>query len=344
MIHLVNISKTYHQPKEQVHAVREVSLDVEKGDVLGIVGTSGAGKSTILNCINLLERPDKGEVWVDGVDLMTLTEKQVEKKRKETGMIFQHFNLFSQRNVLENVIYPIKGRGLSKNEILNRGRELLHLVGILDKETAYPNQLSGGQKQRVAIARALSSNPKILLCDEATSALDPQTTTAILKLLADINQKLGITIVLITHEKAVVKQICTKVALMENGELIETNDTVSFFVKPQQEVTKRFVGGSVERHEEKDKIFAYLESLKTPKSLLRQLTYLNANTGEAFVSIASKKFNVDIAILFGNIEFIANQIIGNLVVNISGDENECQKALKFFEQSEIMVREVKLDA
>ena len=343
MIHLTNISKTYHQSRAQIHAVKGVSLDVEKGDILGIVGTSGAGKSTILNCINLLERPDEGEVWVDGVDLMTLTEKQVEKKRKETGMIFQHFNLFSQRTVLENVIYPIKGRGLGKEEILNRGRELLSLVGISDKEEAYPNQLSGGQKQRVAIARALSSNPKILLCDEATSALDPETTTAILKLLGDINQKLGITIVLITHEKAVVKQLCNKVALMENGELIEMSDTVSFFVRPQKEVTKRFVGSSIELHEEKDKIFTYLQGLKTPKSLLRQLTFLNADTGEAFVSEASKKFDMEIAILFGNIEFIANQIIGNLVVNITGDRAECEKAIQFFEQSQIMVREVQVN-
>ena len=229
MINLVNISKTFQQSRQEIHAVRNVSLTVKQGDIIGIVGTSGAGKSTVLNCINLLERPDSGEVWVDGINLTDLKERQLEAKRKDIAMIFQHFNLFNQRTVLENVVYPIRGRGLSKKAVYDKGRELLAMVGISDKENAYPNQLSGGQKQRVAIARALSSDPRVLLCDEATSALDPETTTAILRLLADINQKLGITMVLITHEKAVVKQLCNKVALMENGELIEVADTVSFF-------------------------------------------------------------------------------------------------------------------
>ena len=218
MIYLKNICKTFiDDNKKEVHAVNDVSLTINDGDIFGIIGFSGAGKSTLVRCINLLERPTSGTVEVDGKDLTKLSEKELRESRKKIGMIFQHFNLFPSRTIFGNVAFPLQGSGLSKEEIAAKVRNLLELVGISEKENAYPSQLSGGQKQRVAIARALANDPDILLCDEATSALDPQTTKAILDLLKDLNKKLGITIVVITHEMAVVKEICNKVAVMEKG-------------------------------------------------------------------------------------------------------------------------------
>ncbi len=341
MIELKNITKTFHDKELVVHAVRDVNLIVNQGDVLGIVGTSGAGKSTVLNCINLLEKPDLGEVWVDGVNLTALKEGKVEEKRKDIGMIFQNFNLFSQRSVLDNVIYPIKNKKISKKEKIKRGEELLEIVGIPDKAKAYPNQLSGGQKQRVAIARALSSNPKILLCDEATSALDPETTNAILKLLQDINQRLGITIVLITHEKAVIKQICNRVVLMEKGQIVEEGNTVEFFVNPQTQEGMKFVGNDIENQGDKEQIYAYLQK-SAGKKKVYQLTFLGEDTQEPFISEASKRFGIDIAILYGNIELINQQVVGNLIVTSSADETLEEKVFAFFKENQIMVRRIEL--
>ena len=209
IIRAINISKTFQTSEGTVDAVKDVSFSIEKGDIFGIIGLSGAGKSTLVRCLNLLEKPDKGEIFVDDKDIMKLKEWELRKKRQEIGMIFQHFNLLMQRNVLDNVCFPLEIAGVRKKEARERARQFLETVGLSDKEKAYPSQLSGGQKQRVAIARVLASNPKILLCDEATSALDPQTTKSILSLLKKINQKYGITIVVITHEMAVIQEICT---------------------------------------------------------------------------------------------------------------------------------------
>ncbi|NLB91241.1 MAG: ATP-binding cassette domain-containing protein [Clostridiales bacterium] len=339
MIELIGISKAFQDHLTTVHAVKDVSVSIEEGDILGIVGSSGAGKSTVLNCINLLEKPDKGEVWVDGTNLTALKEKELEEKRKEIGMIFQNFELFSQRTVLENVIYPIKGSPMGRKAVRERGKELLKLVGIPDKENAYPNQLSGGQKQRVAIARALSSNPKILLCDEATSALDPETTNAILRLLQDINKRLHITIVLITHEKAVVKQICNRVVLMEDGEVVEQGNTVAFFTNPITEAGKTFVSNELESQGDKEQILAYLKK-SAGKERVYQLTFLGEDAHQPFVSDASKHFGVNIAILYGNIELINEEIVGNLIVTISGDTQDEEKVLAFFNQNNIITRRV----
>ena len=324
----------------EVRAVRDVSLDIGKGDILGIVGTSGAGKSTVLNCINLLERPDCGEVFVDGVELTNLSKSELQTKRRDIGMIFQNFNLFTQRSVMKNIIYPLKHTGMTKAEKYKRGMELLELVGIPDKKDVYPGQLSGGQQQRVAIARALASNPKILLCDEATSALDPDTTAAILSLLKDINRKLGITIVLITHQQEVVKQICSKVVLMENGEIAEISDTVDFFTNPQTSSGESFVGSLIENSKDKDRILPYLNEA-SGGSKIYQLTFLSNDAKNPTVAEASKKFNTQIAILFGEIEFISDKIVGNLVVSIGGTETECLKTIDFFKANKIAVREVK---
>ena len=241
MIELKNVTKTFSAGSNTVHAVKDVSLVIEKGEIFGIIGFSGAGKSTLVRCINLLERPNSGKVFVDDKDLTALSARDLRKARKKIGMIFQHFNLMPSRTVADNVEYSLFGSGLTKAQKKAKVRELLALVDIADKENSYPSQLSGGQKQRVAIARALANDPKVLLCDEATSALDPQTTASILELLQSLNKKLGITIVVITHEMAVVKQICDRVAVMENGNVVEEGDVFSIFANPKHQITKDFI-------------------------------------------------------------------------------------------------------
>ena len=241
MIELKNISKDFGSGEKAVHAVRDVSLSIGSGEIFGIIGFSGAGKSTLVRCINLLERPSSGSVFVAGQDLTALSAKDLRAARKKIGMIFQHFNLMPSRTVAGNVAYPLKGSGLSKEDIQKKVATLLELVGIGDKAGAYPSQLSGGQKQRVAIARALANDPQVLLCDEATSALDPQTTKAILHLLKHLNETLGITIVLITHEMAVVKEICDRVAVMEYGRVVEQGEVFTVFAEPKQDITKSFI-------------------------------------------------------------------------------------------------------
>ena len=240
-IELKHISKTFEQGQSDVHAVKDVSLSIEKGDIFGIIGLSGAGKSTLVRCINYLEVPTEGQVLIDGTDLGTLSEKELRKKRSEIGMIFQHFNLLMQKNVLDNIAFPLQLSGMKKKNAREIARDYLKTVGLSDKENAYPAQLSGGQKQRVAIARALAGSPKILLCDEATSALDPQTTASILSLLKEINETMGLTIVIITHQMSVVKDICKHMAVMEGGRIVEQGPTEEIFKHPQTPVAKQFL-------------------------------------------------------------------------------------------------------
>ena len=241
MIQTVNVSKTFSGKDGQVEALRNISLDIYKGDIFGIIGMSGAGKSTLVRCLNFLERPTSGQVYVAGKDLSALTQKQLRSERTQIAMIFQHFNLLMQRNVLDNVCFPMEIIGISKIKARKRALELLEEVGLADKARSYPAQLSGGQKQRVAIARALATEPKILLCDEATSALDPTTTKSILELLREINQKHGITIVIITHAMSVVQEICNRVAIIDNGELAETGTVLEVFSRPKSHAAKKLV-------------------------------------------------------------------------------------------------------
>ena len=241
MITLTHVSKIFPGGESGVHAVQDVSLHIAPGEIFGIIGYSGAGKSTLVRCINLLERPTQGTVTVDGRELTALSEKELRQERRKIGMIFQQFNLMTARTVAQNVAFPLKDSGLSKEETAAKVTQLLELVGLPDKAGSYPAQLSGGQKQRVAIARALASDPKVLLCDEATSALDPQTTASILRLIRDINRRTGITVVVITHEMAVVKEICHRVAVMEKGRVVETGDVFSLFSAPKEPVTRSFV-------------------------------------------------------------------------------------------------------
>ena len=234
MIELVNVEKTYHTSSGDIHALKRTSLTINQGEIFGIIGLSGAGKSTLIRCINMLEVPTAGQVFVDGEELTAMTETQLRKARQNIGMIFQHFNLLASRTVFDNIAFPLEIQGLGKDEIKKRVEPLLELVQLQDRADHYPSQLSGGQKQRVGIARALASNPKVLLCDEATSALDPQTTKSILNLLRDINQRLNLTIVMITHQMEVVKEICDRVAVIENGSIIEEGNMIDVFTNPRR--------------------------------------------------------------------------------------------------------------
>lgn len=236
-----NVCKTFSSKDGKVEALKNISLSIESGDIYGIIGMSGAGKSTLVRCMNFLEQPSEGRVLIDGKSLGDFSEKELRKQRESIGMIFQHFNLLMQKSVLENVCFPLYIQGKKKQEARKRAEELLEIVGLKDKKKAYPSQLSGGQKQRVAIARALASDPKILLCDEATSALDPQTTSSILELLKDINQKFGITIVIITHQMSVVREICTHVAIMNEGQVVEQGLVSEIFSRPKSAVAKEII-------------------------------------------------------------------------------------------------------
>ena len=343
MIYLRNICKTFiDDNKKEVHAVNDVSLTINDGDIFGIIGFSGAGKSTLVRCINLLERPTSGTVEVDGKDLTKLSEKELRESRKKIGMIFQHFNLFPSRTIFGNVAFPLQGSGLSKEEIAAKVRNLLELVGISEKENAYPSQLSGGQKQRVAIARALANDPDILLCDEATSALDPQTTKAILDLLKDLNKKLGITIVVITHEMAVVKEICNKVAVMEKGRVVEEGDVFSIFANPQEALTQNFIKTTSNLRKIEDLVNegSSVVDLK-PGELIVRLSYIEKNISEPLISAMTYKFNVILNIIFANIEIIQDAPIGGTVAIMSGKSEDIDAALDYLRDKNVGVEVIK---
>lgn len=334
MIHLQDVSKVFGS----VHAVNNVNLSIEDGEIFGIIGFSGAGKSTLVRCINLLERPTSGKVVVGEQDLMKLSEKQLRTVRKKIGMIFQHFNLMQSRTVFDNIAFPLKGSGLSKEALDKKITNLLELVDLKDKRLAYPSQLSGGQKQRVAIARALANDPTVLLCDEATSALDPQTTKSILKLLKQVNEKLGITIVLITHEMSVIKDICDRVAVMENGYVVEEGSLVDIFAKPQVEVTKNFIHSTSSLA----KIYELIEE-NSPVTQLKEgqylvkLNYDAVSTSKALISEISRDFQVDTNIIFGNVEVIKGYPLGDLIVIFSGGQKMIDKAITYLVEHDVAV-------
>lgn len=344
MIRFENVSKTFRGNGKQVEAVKEVSLHIKKGEIFGIIGYSGAGKSTLVRCINLLERPDRGRIWIGDTEITALKGKSLRKQRRKIGMIFQQFHLFASRNVYENVAYPLKHQGLTGQEIKKRVEELLNLVGLEDKASAYPSQLSGGQKQRAAIARALANEPDILLCDEATSALDPKTTTAILRLLQEVNRKLGVTIVVITHEMQVVKEICGRVAVMEGGSVVEEGEVFDIFSNPHEKITGDFVNNASNL----SRIYTYLEEkaeitrLNKGECILR-LHYLHKNTSEALVSQISRDFSLNVNIIFGNIELIGENPIGGLVAIVSGSGENIRRAVDFLREKKVGV-EVLVDA
>lgn len=344
MIELEQISKTFADAGREVHAVNNVSLTIRNGDVFGIIGFSGAGKSTLVRCINLLERPTEGSVRIDGKELTRMPAKELRQARKKIGMIFQHFNLMPSRTIFGNVAYPLKGSGLRKDQIAEKVRKLLDLVGIADKENAYPSQLSGGQKQRAAIARALANDPDILLCDEATSALDPQTTKSILKLLERLNRELGITLVVITHEMAVVKEICNRVAVMDHGRVVEEGEVFSVFASPKEELTRSFIKttSNLQRIEELIAAKSPVVALKPGERIVR-LSYVERNASEPLISTMTKKYGVILNIIFADIEIVQNAPIGGTVGILSGPQDKMDEALEDLRSKNVGV-EVILDA
>ena len=342
MIELTHISKDFASGGRTVHAVQDVSLSIGKGEIFGIIGFSGAGKSTLVRCINLLERPTSGSVTVDGKEMTALSARELRQARKKIGMIFQHFNLMPSRTVFGNVAYPLRGSGLSREQIADKVHRLLELVGIGDKAEAYPKQLSGGQKQRVAIARALANDPNVLLCDEATSALDPQTTKAILRLLKNLNEKLGITVVIITHEMAVVKEICDRVAVMEHGRVVEQGEVFNVFADPRQEITRSFMHttSNLRKIEELIEEDSPVVQLK-PGELIVRLSYIQRNVSEPLISTVSRKFDIVLNIIFSDIAIVQNAPIGGTVAIISGEREQITQAIAYLIEKNVGVEVIK---
>lgn len=317
MISLNHVTVTFQKSNEKLEAVRDVSLHIKQGDIFGIVGGSGAGKSTLVRTINGLQKPTSGDVIVDGEDITKLSIKDLRRVRKKIGMIFQHFNLISRKTVGENIEFALKVQGDSKEIRKKKVKELLELVGLEDKEKVYPFELSGGQKQRVGIARALATNPKILLCDEATSALDAQTTKEIVDILRNINRKLGITIVFITHQLEVAKQLFENIAVMNLGEIIEENNAYNIFANPKHAVTRKLVENEI-------KIPATI--IDKIKGKILTLVYKGETSIDPVIANTSKQFDVVVNILHGQIEYIQEQPIGVLVISVDGLPKEIDKA------------------
>ena len=342
MIELTHISKNFASGGRTVHAVQDVSLSIGKGEIFGIIGFSGAGKSTLVRCINLLERPTSGSVTVDGKEMTALSARELRQARKKIGMIFQHFNLMPSRTVFGNVAYPLRGSGLSREQIADKVHRLLELVGIGDKAEAYPKQLSGGQKQRVAIARALANDPNVLLCDEATSALDPQTTKAILRLLKNLNEKLGITVVIITHEMAVVKEICDRVAVMEHGRVVEQGEVFNVLADPRQEITRSFIHttSNLRKIEELIEEDSPVVQLK-PGELIVRLSYIQRNVSEPLISTVSRKFDITLNIIFSDIAIVQNAPIGGTVAIISGERAQITQAMQYLSEKNVGVEVIR---
>lgn len=338
MIKLENIDVTFKQGAKVVNAVKNVSLDVESGDIYGIIGYSGAGKSTLVRTINLLQRPTKGNVVVNGVDLLQLKPKGLRAARKKIGMIFQHFNLMNTLTVFDNVAFPLKKSGKTKSEIEQKVLSLLELVGLEDKVNSYPRQLSGGQKQRVAIARALANDPDVLLCDEATSALDPKTTYSILELLKKVNVQLGITIVIITHEMQVVKEICNKVAVMEEGEVIEQGSVLEIFTNPERDLTKDFIDTATHINQGIETVLSHEQLLNLKEGdYLVKISFVGASTGEPLITKLSTQFQVAANILFANVEIIQETPVGTLLVGLSGEKSGIENALSYIREQGVSV-------
>ncbi|MBI0158145.1 MULTISPECIES: methionine ABC transporter ATP-binding protein [unclassified Snodgrassella] len=332
MIIFENIKKTYIKNKQQVHALNDINLTVDTGDIYGLIGWSGAGKSSLIRLVNQLEKPTSGTVTVDGVDLNKLDTKAQREHKKKIGMIFQHFNLLESKTVAQNIAIPLVLQGLKRDEIDRRVDAMLSYVDLAGKKQSYPSQLSGGQKQRVGIARALITEPTILLCDEATSALDPQTTLSILKLLKQINSERNITILLVTHEMEVISSICNKVAVMEKGQVIEKGTVLDIFSAPQQETTKKFVSTVINAKIPE----AVLDSLVEQENIFR-LEFLGNSAREPVVNELILKQLVEINILFANMREIGGVVLGSMFIQMNGIETDVEKALTFLQDRGVRV-------
>ena len=339
LIELEHVSKAFEQKGEQVQALQDINLQIENADIYGIIGMSGAGKSTLVRCLNYLERPTEGKVLIDGKNMGALTEKELRKQRGDIAMIFQHFNLLMQKNVVSNVCFPLQLQGVSRDKARKRALELLKTVGLEDKAKAYPSQLSGGQKQRVAIARALASDPKILLCDEATSALDPQTTVSILNLLKQINQELGITIVIITHQMSVVQEICNKVAIIENGHLVEDGTVASVFSKPKSRAAKELIFGQ----DSKDlaKLEQTVNRLESDYKI--RIVFSDNSAFEPVIANMILHFGTPVNILRADTKNVGGVAKGEMILGLPQDRHLQVDMVEYLKEKGLQIQEVTED-
>jgi len=328
IIEIKNLEKTYVTKEKEVTALKGINLSIEKGEIFGIIGLSGAGKSTLVRCINYLEEPTSGTVTVHGRELGTLEEKELLKARQSIGMIFQQFNLLLQRDALDNICFPLEVQGMKKKEARKRAEELLELVGLSEKANAYPSQLSGGQKQRVAIARALATNPEVLLCDEATSALDPTTTKSILALIKEINQKLGITVVIITHEMTVIEEICNRVAIIDQSKIAEIGDVKKVFTKPESQIAKQLVLADTYKPVTFEQQNAY------------RIIFDGRSSFEPVISNLVLESKVPVNILYANTKNLDGKAIGEMVIQLPDDEKAKERVFRYLERNDIHFEEV----
>ena len=341
MIVLSNVCKTFDSAQGRVIAVDDVNLAVKAGQIYGIIGYSGAGKSTLIRLLNGLETPTSGSIQVDGFDIAAAKSDQLRQARLKISMVFQHFNLLWSRTVSQNIAFSMQIAGVPKAQIKPRVAELVALVGLQGREEAYPSQLSGGQKQRVGIARALANNPGVLLCDEATSALDPQTTDSILDLLLDINRKLNLTIVLITHEMHVVRKICHRVAVMETGRIVEEGPVIDVFTRPQQPITQQFVK-QVSQYQETEESFNPLLAQHLPGAIFK-LTFVGVQTHQAVISDVILRYKVSINILHGKITQTLDGSFGELYIHANGNDLQIDSMLKSLKEQQIAAEVIKHD-
>lgn len=341
MISIEGLTKIFRLNQKDITAVDDLSLTIQNGEIFGVIGYSGAGKSTFIRLLNRLEEPTAGKVTIHDQDITAMNKNKLRIARQDIGMIFQHFNLLWSRTVAENIAFPLEIAGVPVTKRKARVRELIDLVGLTGRENAYPSQLSGGQKQRVGIARALANNPKVLLCDEATSALDPETTNSILDLLVDINQKLGLTIILITHEMHVIRKICNRVAVMENGKVVEQGDVLDIFLHPKKEVTQKFVKQVMGSGEE-DELELLRETYSNGK--LVKLHFVGESANQALISKLSKQFEIEVNILQGKITQTQRGAYGTLVVQLIGTQSEVEMASQYIQTETSVQLEVIQDA
>lgn len=337
MIKLSHINKIFQQGARSIKALSDISLHVPQGQIYGVIGSSGAGKSTLIRCVNMLERPTSGQVLVDGQDLTILSDSDLTHARRRIGMIFQHFNLLSSRTVFGNIALPLELDNVPKAEIKKRVDELLELVGLADKHDAYPANLSGGQKQRVAIARALANSPKVLLCDEATSALDPATTHSILELLKDINRRLGLTILLITHEMDVVKRICDQVAVISGGQLIEQDIVSEVFSHPKTPIAQAFIQSTLHLDIPEDYVQKMQSNPAPDLSPLLKLEFTGQSVDAPLISMSVRRFNIDMNILSSQIDYAGGVKFGVMLAELHGENSSVESTIKFLQDHHVKV-------
>lgn len=336
MIRFDQVTKTFEHEGTSFKAVDQVDLDIQKGEIFGVIGFSGAGKSTLVRLVNQLERPTSGQVKIDGQDMSRVSASELRNIRRDIGMIFQHFNLLDTKTVYHNIAFPLTLAGTPKREVKKRVEEILEFVGLTDRANHYPDQLSGGQKQRVGIARALATSPSILLCDEATSALDPETTKSILKLLKKVRDEYNITILIITHEMNVIKEICDRVAVMENGKVVEHGSIFDLFSQPKHPTTQKFVQ-TVMNDEIPESILKEVEARH-----IYRVTFRDGSASQPVLSNVAKHFNVEVNVLYGQITELQQTPFGNLIVELQGEDEEINNALQHLEK-QVIIQEVKAD-